>query len=190
MTPSVPRSDAPNSQVRQHDMRHELGWRTNIAPYMLNCGLLMLPILLWNAALSSQLRGPWSADVFWHAIPFALSAIENSSRWLVTALPFLMRLELRSSIQVRGLIVFHVGVAAYAASWVAILLAPDSAWSTSVVGFVAPAGTPAIWLLGLAMLGQRLHCGQAYRWWMYLVPATVFVIAHVTHAALVYTRLH
>lgn len=163
-------------------------WGTGITPYALNCGLLTLPILLWNAALSSRLQGAWSNDVFWDAIPPGLAMVENASRWVVAAMPFLMRLELRSPAQVRGLIIFHVGVAAYAASWVAIMVAPDSVWSSSLAGFLAPAFTPAIWLFGLAMMGQRLHWGQSYRWWMYLVPSAVFVLAHVTHAALVYSR--
>lgn len=38
---------------------------------------------------------------------------------------------------------------------------------------------------GLAWLGQRLFWGQAYRWWMSLVVSGGFLVAHLSHTALV-----
>lgn len=108
---------------------------------------------------------------------------------IVLILPFFMPLELASPIQRAGLSVFGAGICLYAASWVAILRAPDSAWAQSPAGFLAPAYTPLVWLVGVSLLGQRLFWGRGYRWWMYLAPVSIFIAAHVGHAALVYWRV-
>jgi hypothetical protein len=158
--------------------------------YFLSCGLLLVPVFIWNAALARFLPGAWSAHEFWRDIPASLAFAENSLRLIVSGLPFLMPLELNSLNKRRGLIVYGVGSGLYYASWLAILLAPDSAWAASSAGFLAPAYTPLVWLVGLALLGQRLYWGRFYRWWMYLIPAGMFTAAHVGHAALVYARSH
>jgi hypothetical protein len=159
-----------------------------LRPYLWSCGVLLLPIFVWNAALTRFLPGPWSSSEFSRDIPAALVLTENLFRWIVLSLPFLMPLDPTLPIQRRGLVVFGFGAALYCASWLVILAAPDSRWSSSVLGFLAPAYTPLIWLVGLAMLGQRLYWEQVYRWWMYLAPVGVFIAAHVGHAALVYAR--
>lgn len=86
--------------------------------------------------------------------------------------------------------VYGVGTAFYGVSWLAILLAPGSAWASSPAGFLAPAWTPLVWLAGLALPGQRLCWGRYWRWWMCLIPAGVFMAVHVEHALLAYTRYH
>lgn len=156
--------------------------------YFLSCGLLLLPIFAWNAALTPFLPGAWSASEFWRDIPPALALAENASRIMVATLPFLMPLERGSAFQRQGLAVWAIGVALYLLSWLAILAAPNSRWATSALGFMAPAYTPLVWLAGLAILGQRLFWGRWYRWWIYLIPALVFIAAHVGHAAIVFVR--
>jgi len=156
--------------------------------YLISCGLLLLPIFAWNAVFASYLPGALSAAEFWRDIPAPLAQAENGFRSIVLALPFLMPLELTSVIQRRGLIVYGVGTGLYGASWLPILLAPDYEWANSPVGFLAPAYTPLVWLVGVALLGQRLYWGRFYRWWMYLIPVGIFMAAHVCHASLVYTR--
>ena len=158
--------------------------------YLRNCGLLLQPIFAWNAVFAGYLPWPWSSAETWHDIPTALAYAENAFRLFIFVLPFFMPLELTAVMQQRGLIVYGVGAGLYGASWLAILLAPDSGWSASALGFLAPAYTPLVWLAGLALLGQRLYWGRFYRWWMYLVPAGVFLVAHVGHAVVVYARYH
>jgi hypothetical protein len=158
--------------------------------YLLSCGLLLLPIFIWNAFFMPYLPAGYSPPEFWRDIPAPLANAENVFRLLISALPFFMPLNLASVMQRHGLIVYCIGIGLYFASWLAVLLAPDSGWATSASGFLAPAYTPLIWLLGLAMLGQRLYWGNFYRWWMYLVPASVSMAAHISHAVLVHSRLH
>ena len=158
--------------------------------YVSSCGLLLLPAVVWNVAFGAQLPSAYAIEEFWRDIPAPLGFAENSLRMMVFALPFAMPLELSTPAQRRALLVFAVGTLIYFASWLAIMTSPESAWSTSALGFTAPAYTPALWLLGLAMLGRRLYWGHFYRWWMYLLLSGGFLAAHISHAALVYARNH
>ena len=157
--------------------------------YVKNTGWLLVPVLLWNAALSPRLPRAFSPEVFWRDIPFLLSATENSLRVAVFALPFLAPFELACKRQKIGIVVFGVGLAVYFASWLPLVSFPGSAWSLSAAGFLAPAYTPLVWLLGLALLMQRLHWQSPYRWWLYLVLSIAFLTAHISHAAIVFARL-
>ena len=156
--------------------------------YALNCGLLLLPIFIWNAVFARFLPSALGGAEFWRDIPAPLAALENSLRLVVSILPFLMPLELRSGLQRKGVVVYGLGTALYLCAWAALMIAPRSPWAVSPVGFFAPAFTPLIWLVGLALVGQRLWWGRFYRWWMFLFPTAGFIAAHVGHTALVYAR--
>jgi hypothetical protein len=68
------------------------------------------------------------------------------------------------------------------------MIFPQSRWSTSWLGFLAPAYTPLIWLTGLGLTGRRFYWPWPYRWWLYVGLACGFVALHVTHASIVYAR--
>jgi hypothetical protein len=127
-------------------------------------------------------------DEFWRDIPVPLAHLENSTRLMVNVLPFLMPLEPRSRRQRLGLALYGIGLVLCCGAWTALILAPHSAWATAPIGFMAPAYTPLLRLVGIALLGQRLYWGRRYRWWMFLVPTAGFLVAHVAHAARVYAR--
>jgi hypothetical protein len=172
-------------------MRHSSAMRNlSLRRYALSCGLLLLPIFIWNAMFTRFLPSALAMAEFWRDIPPPLGYLENSLRLLVSVLPFLMPLELASVLQRRGLVVYVVGTALYFSAWAALMIAPRSPWATGPAGFLAPAYTPVMWLLGVALLGQRLYWGRFYRWWMFLFPAAGFVAAHVGHTALVYARTY
>jgi hypothetical protein len=150
--------------------------------------LLLLPALLWNLALTDLLPAAFSPSEFWRDVPQVLASAENTLRILIFSLPFLMPLQIVTKQEQNGMLIFIVGSLTYFASWLALIAAPSSPWATSAIGFLAPAYTPVIWLAGLALLGRRLFWGDFYRWWMYLVPALLFIIAHISHASLIYVR--
>jgi hypothetical protein len=159
-----------------------------IRKYLFNCGLLLLPLSVWNAALAGLLPPAFAAGEFWRDIPRALGVVEDALRWLIFILPFLMPLSVASPRQRAGLGLFIAGNLVYFASWLALIAAPDSLWSRSALGFLAPAYTPALWLAGLALLGRHLYWGRFYRWWMYLALSGLFLAAHLAHGAIVYAR--
>ena len=159
-----------------------------IQRYALSCGLLLIPASLWNIALVEYLPPAFAPANCWRDIPASLALVENGLRAAVFALPFLMPLDMAAPGRMRAWFVFAFGTVVYFASWFMPIQFPASAWSTSALGFAAPAYTPFLWLLGIALLGRQLFWGTLYRWWMYLALALAFLAAHIAHTALVYAR--
>ncbi len=153
--------------------------------YAYNCMWLIVPILLLNVALVRRLPKAYQAEVFWRDIPAWIKAGENASRTLVFVLPLFMRLDLR---QTAGLLLYLIGTAVYSLAWVAQIAHPQSAWSTSPWGFLAPAYTPALWLVGIGLIGSKLLVPVPYTPWIYVALAAVFLAFHNTHASIVYRR--
>ena len=125
---------------------------------------------------------------FWRDIPPLVAYGENSLRLAVVLPPFLMPLEVATVAQRRGLLLFVVGTVLYFLAWVALMIFPQSRWSTSQLGFLAPAYTPLVWLAGVGLIGRRLYWPSPYRWWVYIGLACGFVVLHVTHASILYSR--
>ena len=123
--------------------------------YAASCGVLTVPILVWNVACAGYLPAPYSSPRFDRDVPSALLLSENLLRVAVIVLPFFMPLEVSTAAQRRGVALFVAGAGIYFASWVPLMVAPSSEWSTSLVGSVAPAYTPLIWLVGLGLLGGQ-----------------------------------
>lgn len=157
--------------------------------YTKNLGWLLVPVLLWNVALSSRLPNFFSPEIFGFNIPTFLSTTENILRIAVFALPFFAPFELATKSQKIGIAVYCIGLSTYFLSWIPLIVAPDSYWSLSALGLLAPAYTPLIWLLGIALLMQRLYFQTFYKWWVYLILSIGFLAVHITHTAIVFTRL-
>ena len=158
--------------------------------FMMSCGLLLLPAVAWNIALGKHLPPAYQPNEFKRDIPVLLVLPENGFRVVVFMLPFLMPLDMTAPGAVQGLGLFCAGTLVYFASWLALILHPKSGWSRSRWGFAAPAYTPVLWLVGIALLGDHLFWGTFYRWWMYLIPCAAFLMAHITHTMRVYVRMH
>jgi hypothetical protein len=158
--------------------------------YVLNCGILLIPVIAWNLLFTKKLPHTFTLAEFWRDIPAPLAATENGLRILAFVLPFLMPLTLDNLRQRFGMALFFIGTVVYFASWLPLLISPSSRWSRSFWGFLAPAYTPVVWLIGLAMLGQSLYFGNFYRWWMYLCISLGFLAAHITHTSIIYKRSH
>lgn len=156
--------------------------------YVRSCGLLLIPAIAWNVAFTSTLMPAPAMSEFWRDIPAPLAFVENVLRAVVFGLPFAMPLQIAEQRERRALAVFVLGTLVYFASWVALMYWPHSAWSESVLGSLAPAWTPIVWLPALAVLGRRLFWGHGYRWWMYLLACLGFLAVHVGHAAFVELR--
>ncbi|RRB11389.1 hypothetical protein [Larkinella knui] len=158
--------------------------------YLRNCFLLMLPILVWNLALANQLPTAFRPEVFWNDIPIWLAYGENGSRTLVFALTLIMPLRFSDRTRKNGRYLYLAGLLIYAASWIALIYFPDSPWSTSLPGFMAPAYTPFFWLAGIGLIGHSFYFNLPFRPWFFFSVSLLFLSFHCFHTATIYYRIH
>jgi hypothetical protein len=74
---------------------------TGLARYVVSCGVLTVPILVWNVVFTRFLPPALASDEFVQAIPPLVTYGENTLRILVMILPFLMPLEVKTGGQRR-----------------------------------------------------------------------------------------
>ncbi|MEJ0011781.1 MAG: hypothetical protein WDM94_03955 [Bauldia sp.] len=159
------------------------------AMYLRNCFWLIVPVLAFDLLFTGRLPAQFQMENFWRDIPAFVGVPENIFRTVVLVLPVLMPLDVVSARQRAGLALYLAGIAVYLAAWVALIACPDSGWSLSAAGQLAPAYTPALWLGGIGLVGGRLFVARIpYRYWMYLALSAVFLVFHVTHTAIVFAR--
>lgn len=162
---------------------------SRVLSFLRNCFWLLLPILAFNMIFMRQLPAAYQMQVFWKVIPKAIGVPENILRTLIMILPAFMRLQLSTPRQKLGLWLYLAGLLVYFSSWAALIAAPQSAWSTSAAGFMAPAYTPILWLSGIGLIGDELHFQRIhFKPWMYWALSALFLIFHNLHAATVYSR--
>lgn len=160
-----------------------------ILQYALNCFILLIPIFLWNILFATSLPRGYSIEFFWKDIPPIVGTTENILRIIAFFLPLLMPLTIKTTSQKIGLGIYLAGVAIYFLSWIMQIYYPDSTWSSSLFGFLAPAYTTIIWLIGIGLIGNKLFIKIPYHPIIYITISAVFVFVHTTHAYIVYTRL-
>lgn len=136
----------------------------------LNGFLLLLPLLAWNMVLGSRLtQEAITSDA--HSPKWLLVA-ESIARVLVFVFPLLLPIQVKDAWSKAGLAVYCLGTLIYFGSWLPLLMAPDSAWSQSAAGLLAPRLTPFLPFLGIALV-----CNA----WPYGVISAVFIIFHTWH---------
>ncbi len=160
-----------------------------ILQYALNCFILLIPIFLWNILFATSLPRGYSMEFFWKDIPPIVGTTENILRIIAFFLPLLMPLTIKTTSQKIGLGIYLAGVAIYFLSWIMQIYYPDSTWSSSLFGFLAPAYTTIIWFIGIGLIGNKLFIKIPYNPIIYITISAVFVFVHTTHAYIVYTRL-
>ena len=147
-------------------MKLELTW--------LNCFWLLLPIMAWNIIFGAKItQEQITSDA--HSPAWLLGA-ENIFRLVTFILPLFLSLprgaEWHSALPKIGLAVYIVGALIYFASWVPLMVAPQSARSQSIPGLFAPRLTPLIAMLGIALIAES---------WPYGLIAAVFIFFHTWH---------
>ena len=147
-------------------MKYQLTW--------FNSFWLILPLLAWNLVLGPRItQQAITSDA--HSPKWLLIA-ENVIRVLVFALPVLIPLprgaDWQSAPPRIGLAVYIVGTLVYFASWLPLLLAPDSAWSNCAFGLLATRLTPFLSFLGIALIGGS---------WPYGTIAAMFIFFQTWH---------
>lgn len=146
--------------------------------------------MLWNIVLADKLPAAFQAETFWNDIPSFLMYAENISRIAVFMLTLLMPLHIETFTQKKGLMIYTGGILVYFTSWLALIYFPDSGWSKHVIGFMAPAYTPVLWLMGIGMIGNLFYFKMPYRPWLFFATSCFFLMFHNWHALTIYCRTH
>ncbi|MCP4156102.1 MAG: hypothetical protein GY757_50750 [bacterium] len=148
----------------------------------------IIPVLVWNLLLTSKLPPAYQPKIFDKNIPPAIIMGETILRVIVFFMPLLFTLNITTYWGKLGLITFLIGAVIYFSSWLMLIYASESGWSTSLAGFSAPAYTPLIWLIGLSLMADTYYFEASYSSLHYIVPAILFSIFHTTHTVYVYNR--
>lgn len=156
--------------------------------YIFNCFLLLVPILLWNIILTDYLPVAFSPVIFWKDIPDWVSFSENTLRIVIMVIPFIMILSIKSRKQKVGLTIYLIGTILYFLSWILLIIYPNSNWRKSVFGFMAPAYTPLIWLIGVGLIGSVSYFKIKHLTIIYILLSLLFISFHSLHTFIVFER--
>jgi hypothetical protein len=179
------RPDTPAQVPRPRDVVPDRSWVTLVC----NRFWLIVPVLALDLALTGRLPPPLAPGSVGPDIPGWVSLSETVLRVVVMGSPLLMPLTLREPRSRPGLALYAVGLAGYAAAWIAVVWAPTSAWSTSAVGFTALAWTSIIMFAGIG-LRSTLWFFPGYRPWMYLSAAALFSAVHTVPIAIIWSSYY
>lgn len=158
--------------------------------YLLNCFILILPVLIWNIVFSCKLPENYQPEVFLKDIPGFITYGENASRFALFILAYLMPLDINTKRQRIGLYIYLAGLLLYFASWSILICFPNSIWSNTILGFSAPAYTPAIWIAGISLIGNSFYFNLPFRRWIFIAVAITFLAFHISHTIMVYDALN
>jgi hypothetical protein len=161
----------------------------NIQKYIFNCFLLTIPILMWDYLFTDKLPKAPNPEHYWKEIPSIIIQIENVSRLIMFVLISFMPLKIVTPTQRKGLVLYIFGTLLYFISWLILMYFPDSIWSKSVLGLLAPAYTPLFWLIGIGLIGNSYFFNIPFKRWMYFLVVITFLIFHNWHTYLIYFRL-
>jgi hypothetical protein len=161
-----------------------------VQKYLLNCFILTIPVIIWNIALTNKLPKEFQPAVFRNKIPPILTYGENIFRVIVFLLTLFMPLSFSTIIQEEGLVIYLSGIILYFASWLQLIYLPNSKWSNSMFGFLAPAYTPLFWLIGIGLIGNSFYLHIPYRHWYFISISIIFLLFHNAHALIIYYRTH
>ncbi len=146
--------------------------------------------MLWNIVLAGKLPQVFQPEIFWKDIPPFLMYGESISRIAVFAVAYFIPLNFPASFKRKGFYVYLLGLLLYFVSWILLIYLPDSNWSTSLLGFMAPAYTPLLWLVGIGLIGESFYFNLPYKRWIFILLSIVFLAFHNLHAITIYWRVY
>lgn len=155
-----------------------------------NCFLFFIPIGLWNVLFYNQLPVAFQTAESVKNVPAFLEQGEHVSRLLILTLSFHMPLKIQTGTQEKGLWLYLIGILIYFTSWLLLAYFPESSWSQSVMGFMAPAYTPILWLSGIGWVGNSFHSHVPFKRWYFFLLAFLFLVFHNAHTYFIYVGTH
>lgn len=144
----------------------------------LNCFILILPILIWNAIFASKLPEIMQNEV--PGISQTILGIENIFRGIIFILPVFMAIDLNDSNFKTGIILYSISTLIYFISWIPLVYFSDTNFSRHFLIWLAPAYTPLVVFISFSILGKSL---------LYGIIGTLFIIFHLAHETIRYIKV-
>ncbi len=158
----------------------------NLYKYFFNCFILTIPIFIWNILLTDKLPKTTKPEIVLQNISPPLIYGENIVRIIVFTMMAFMPIQISKTIQKQGLLLFLFGTIIYFASWLVLIYYPDSLWSKSTLGVLSPAYTPALWLIGIGLIGNSFYFNFPYKRWIFISLSIIFLVFHNIHTYEIY----
>jgi len=137
-----------------------------ILNYLLNCFLLIIPILVWNIIFAPKLKQEGFKN---NANVSALILYaEHALRFFVFLFPVFIPL----SFENKGFTIYLIGTIIYFLSWLPLIYFQEKKWTTNVFVVLAPFFTPLIWLVGIGIIGNSIG---------FIVVSILFILVHILH---------
>ncbi len=151
--------------------------------------VLLIPIFIWNAVVTKKLPESFDADIMDAGMPKLILIAENLLRMIVFLSPILFKIDISTKMGSIGFALYIVGLLIYFASWLAVILIPETMWSKSVFGYAAPAYTTIVWFVGICFMIKSYYLNIPYAAWHYLTASTLFVGVHTLHSVLAFAKI-
>ena len=159
---------------------------TKLYKYFLNCFVITIPILIWNILLTDKLPKTTKPEILIQNISPLIIYAENIIRIIVFTMMAFMPIQISKPIQKKGLLLFILGTFIYFISWLVLIYYPDSLWNKSALGVLSPAYTPALWFVGIGLIGDRFYFNLPYKRWVFIALSIVFLLFHNIHTYKIY----
>lgn len=157
--------------------------------YLYTCFMLLLPVLLWNIVFVNRLPEVYTNKAIWDDIPSWLMLSEHALRMVVFMAPLFLKISFKLKTQKAGLALYLIGLLLYFLSWIWQIYFPQSSWSTSLMGYMAPAYTTMFFFLGIGLIGRQSIMNIPKPGTVYIAISLLFVIVHSCHAYLAYQNI-
>lgn len=154
-----------------------------------NGAVLLIPPMLITFGLWSKLPAAFGAEVFWKDIPNWLAVPENILRIIVFAVPAFLTLGIRETGQKRGWMLYACGIVLYLLSYLLQIYLPDGFWSKSIIGFTAPAWSTLFWFAGIGLVCDKSWLPIPWSSFVYIALAVLFLIFHIGHTLVIFSRI-
>ena len=149
--------------------------------YLQNCFILLIPILIWNLIFFHKLP-----KAFLEAEPTTIKStifniVEHLFRIIVFIMTLFLKLNITSPQQKVGLLIYLAGVLLYFISWIPLINKKETIWKNSYFGLLGPSFTPIIWLLGIALIGNKSFIAIDNVSFIFISLSILFITFHVIH---------
>lgn len=149
--------------------------------YLTNCFLLLIPVLVWNVIFRRYSPEFFHPKTYWEGVHPVIKILESILLFFVLVTPLFMPLKIKRKVQKTGLFLYFTGLAGYLLAWRPLVLYPDGSWSNDLAGFIAPALSFMLILIGIALIGDRLFFKFPYKKSIYIVISCLYILFHISH---------